>query len=29
MKKNYKCEKCGKIVTVSDGSVPNCCGKSM
>ena len=29
MKKKYKCEKCGKTVTVSDGSVPNCCGKSM
>lgn len=29
MKKNYKCEKCDKTITVSDGSVPNCCGKPM
>jgi hypothetical protein len=27
MKENYKCEICGKTVTVSDGSIPNCCGK--
>ena len=29
MKQSYKCEKCGKTATVSNGSVPNCCGKSM
>ena len=29
MQKNYKCEICGKTVTVSDGSAPKCCGKPM
>jgi len=25
----YRCEVCGKIVTVSDKKVPKCCGKPM
>ena len=25
----YKCEKCGKTKTVSDGSIPECHGKTM
>lgn len=29
MNKKYKCEVCGKIVTVSDNKVPKCCGKPM
>ena len=29
MKKKYKCEKCGKIITTGKVSVPNCCGKPM
>jgi hypothetical protein len=29
MKQNYRCGKCGKTVTVSNGSVPKCCGKPM
>ena len=25
----YKCENCEKTVTVTDGSIPECCGKPM
>ena len=25
----YECENCGKKIKVSDGKVPDCCGKSM
>jgi hypothetical protein len=28
-KKGYKCEDCGRTEIVSDGIVPQCCGKSM
>jgi len=27
--KTYECENCGKKIKVSDGKVPDCCGKSM
>ena len=26
---SYKCEECGKTVTVSDGTIPECHGKPM
>lgn len=29
MEVTYKCENCGKTVTVSDGTIPECCGKPM
>ena len=29
MEENYKCEKCGKNVKITDGTVPICCGKIM
>ncbi len=28
-KEMYECEKCGKKIKISDGKVPDCCGKSM
>ena len=29
MDETYKCEKCGKTVTVADGTIPECHGKPM
>ena len=29
MEKKYKCEECGKTVTVTDGTTPECHGKPM
>ena len=29
MDETYKCEKCGKTVTVTDGTIPECHGKPM
>jgi hypothetical protein len=29
MNKKYKCEICGKIISISDKMVPKCCGKTM
>jgi hypothetical protein len=29
MEETYKCEECGKIVKVTDGSIPDCHGKPM
>ena len=28
-KETYQCKKCGKTVKISDGKIPECCGKSM
>jgi hypothetical protein len=28
-KKGYECEECGRTEVVTDGSVPECCGKPM
>jgi hypothetical protein len=25
----FKCENCGKKIPVTDGTIPNCCGKPM
>ena len=25
----YECEKCGKTRTITDGAIPECCGKPM
>ena len=29
VEETYKCENCGKIIKVSDGTIPECCGKPM
>ena len=29
MEVTYECENCGKTVKVSDGAIPECCGKPM
>jgi hypothetical protein len=29
LEETCKCEDCGKTITITDGSVPECCGKPM
>ena len=29
MQETYKCKECGKQLTVEDGTVPKCCGRTM
>ena len=29
MEETFECKNCGKKTTVSDGTIPNCCGRPM